>query len=151
MSRHVSITKLLLALSLGVACSATRVGEEAPAVVRVYHCLGDAVPLCTAVEVSDTGLFEYARPGKRTIDGRLSRKETEELRRVARSVGLPSWEDIEDPIGSFVTVETVAGKRTLPLVYLPSDAVTLLRVVDSLGERVLGRAYRPIVDQSRVP
>lgn len=144
MSRHVSIIKLLVGMSLISACSTSRTEADTAAVVRVHHCLGDVVPLCSVIRVSDTGLIEYAQPGRRTVSGKLTPHELSEILRVSDLMELQTWQNTEEPIGSFVAVETASGKGTLPMATLPEDAIPLLRVVDDIGQRVFGSAYRRI-------
>lgn len=151
MSRHVNITKVLVATATAVifACSthtASRV--QVPAVVHVDHCVGDVVPLCASVRVTETGMMEYARRGKATVRGRLSKSELDKLRDEARVINVGSWSDNEDPIGSFIVFEVASGKRTLQVVDLPADAVPILQVLDRAGQRLFGSGYRPIAGGS---
>jgi hypothetical protein len=147
MSRHVNTTKLLVVTATVVvfACSTDRASRtQAPTVLRVNHCVGDVVPLCASVRVTETGLMEYVRHGKATLRGRLTESEADELRDKAGVINVASWSDNEDPIGSFVTFEVPSGTRTIQLIDLPADAMPVLQFVDRVGQRVFGRAYRSI-------
>jgi hypothetical protein len=146
MSRHVSITELLVAVCVISGCSSGTVTKpQSQTVLHIDHCLGDVVPVCTSVRVDETGLLEYGRRGKRILTGRLAQSELNELRQHASALDVSSWLDNDDPVGSFVTLEIASGKRTITIVNLPDDAVAVLQMIDRVGQRLFGKAYRSIV------
>jgi hypothetical protein len=148
MSRRANITELLVvtmaAVMLGCGTNGSSGAQEPVALMRIEHCVGDVVPLCASVRVTEAGRIQYARRGKRTLKAQLPGHEAAELRQEIGALNVAGWSNNDDPIGSFVTLETAAGKRTFAISDIPGDAVSVLQLVDREGRRLFGAAYRPI-------
>lgn len=152
MSRHVNITKLLIALIVACGCSTSTTRARQPtAILLVNHCVGDVVPLCSSIRVTKEGLMEYVLRGRPTLTGRLTQPEVDEFRQRADRLDVVSWSNNEDPIGSFVTLEVPSGKRTMTIIDAPVEAISILEKVDRAGRRLFGRTYRCIATSRSRP